>query len=291
MAELSTNHPDGPVPFQYLRKEPSGPLGRLVESIWYARGTVPYTRERIAPTGSTVAVFVLGDPIEQTPSDGEGETLVADRGFLIGPHDRPTVNEPTGETFAVGIVTTPVGCEAVFGIAPDSVRGLAVDIEGAWPAAVELGIELRACREPDEMLELIEARLNETCGPTGPGVDRCAAAIELLEREPTRPIADVAEELGITHGHLDREFTRIVGLTPRSLARLLRMRALLKRLDIRSGIDWSEHATELGWFDQAHLIRDFKRHTGVTPSQYIAAQRAAYTTVEAGDAAGFVPEL
>jgi hypothetical protein len=96
-------------PFEFLTNQPSGDLGQFVETIWFARGRVPYKRERIAPTGSSVAVFVLGDPILETPDDGEGEGIRADRGFLLGPHARPVVNEPLGETFAVGIVTIPAG--------------------------------------------------------------------------------------------------------------------------------------------------------------------------------------
>jgi hypothetical protein len=43
---------------------------------------------------------------------------------------------------------------------------------------------------------------------------------------------------------------------------------------------------------QAHLIRDFKRHTGVvTPAQYLAAQRSTYDRAEAATPAGFVPEM
>ncbi len=281
---------DGAVPFDFLTRNPDGALGRFVESIWYARGTVPYTREKIAPTGSTVAVFVLGDPILQTPSNGEGETLRGETGFLIGPHDRPTVNEPTGETYAVGIVTTPIGCESLFGLRPASLRGRAVDLEGAWPTATELLSALRAIEDPGRMLDLVQHRLEVDHNPEVPGLDRVASAVALLEADPTRAIAEVADELKLSHGHLDREFTRVVGLTPRALARLLRMRRLLQRIDIRGDVGWSDYAAELGWFDQAHLIRDFKRHTGVTPSVYLAAQRATYTTVEAGDAAGFVPE-
>jgi methylphosphotriester-DNA--protein-cysteine methyltransferase len=41
---------------------------------------------------------------------------------------------------------------------------------------------------------------------------------------------------------------------------------------------------------QRHLIRDFKRHTGVTPAQYLAAQRSTYDRTEAATSAGFVPE-
>ena len=55
-------------------------------------------------------------------------------------------------------------------------------------------------------------------------------------------------------------------------------------------VGWADKAVELGWFDQAHLIRDFKRHTGVTPAQYLAAQRSTYDRTEAATSAGFVPE-
>ena len=82
----------GPVPFDFATRVPGPPLDRFVETLWYARGTVPYTREKIAPTGSTVAVLVLGDAIRQTPANGEGPTLTTDRGFLIGPHDGPLIH-------------------------------------------------------------------------------------------------------------------------------------------------------------------------------------------------------
>jgi hypothetical protein len=55
-------------------------------------------------------------------------------------------------------------------------------------------------------------------------------------------------------------------------------------------VGWADKAAELGWSDQAHLIRDFKGHTGVTPSHYLAAQRSTYDRAEAATSAGFVPE-
>jgi hypothetical protein len=101
--------------FEYVPRRVAGEASRFVEWIWFARGRIAGVRERIAPTGSTVAAVVLGDPIRQTPV-GEGTALVADAGFLIGPHDRPIVKEPQGETFCVGIVTTPVGCRPALGL-------------------------------------------------------------------------------------------------------------------------------------------------------------------------------
>lgn len=277
-------------PFEFLTQQPSGVLRQFVETIWFARGRVPYERERIAPTGSSVAVFVLGDPILETPDDGEGEGLKTDRGFLLGPHARPVVNEPMGETFAVGIVTTPVGCETVFGISPVSIRARVADLEECWPLATRVRTQLLDRSTGDEMIEVVETAIRQNLRPV-PGIDLCARAVALLEHRPTRPIGEIAAELNLSHSYLDRRFTQIVGLSPRTLARILRMRALLAALDVNAGIDWAQAAFELGWFDQSHLIRDFKRHTGVTPSAYVAAQKAYIEPEGPGEHAGFVPDL
>jgi AraC-like DNA-binding protein len=279
-----------PFEFDFRPRTPSAPLDRFVESIWYARGTVPYARERIAPTGSTVAVIVLGDPIVETAANGDGPPLRAETGFIIGPHVGPVINAPTGETFALGVVTTPVGCEAVFGVSPDTLRGQVKDLSHIWPDLDAVRRTLLDIATPDAMLDRLESALHQRLTPAVPGTDRCAQAVGLLESDPTRPIADIADDLGISHAHLDREFTRIVGLTPRALARLLKLRRLLSELDGRKPIDWADLAAQWGWFDQGHLIRDFKRHTGVTPTQYLSAQKAAYGDVGPDEAAGFIPE-
>jgi AraC-like DNA-binding protein len=271
------------VDFTYVTRQPTGLLAQYVESVWYARGQITYRREQIAPTGSTVAGIVLGAPIRQTA----GNVLEATTGFLIGPHDRPIVNEPTGGTFCVGIVAAPAACEALFGVRPAGLRGRVVDLGVAWPAVIALRTELLTLSTPDEMLDRVIAALH--IDSTVPRLDRCHEAVAALQADPTRSIADVAAELGVSHGHLDREFTRLVGLSPRTLSRILRLRRLLDHIDVYGQVAWTSHAATLGWYDQAHLIRDFKRHTGVTPSEYQAAQRDTYTPSQASP--GFVPEV
>ena len=266
-----------------------GETGRFVEWIWFARGRITGVRERIAPTGSTVAAVVLGDPIRQAPV-GEGADLIADTGFLIGPHDRPIVNEPQGETYCVGIVTTPVGCRPALGLAPAALRGRVVDLLQAWPRAAALRRDLMTCRTPTEALDLVEATLRTPEPFDRNAFTRCESAVRQLSAEPARPVSDIARGLGVSHGYLDRQFSEQVGLSPRTLARILRMRRLLEVIDVYGSVGWADKAAELGWSDQAHLIRDFKRHTGVTPSQYLAAQRSTYDRTEAASSAGFVPE-
>ncbi len=274
--------------FEYATRRPSGETSRFVEQIWFARGRITGTSELIAPTGSTVAAVVLGDPTRLTPHSG-GAPLLADTGFLIGPHDRPVVNTPTGETFCIGIVTTPVGCRPTLGLAPAAVRGRVVDLVDAWPRASALRDDLANTASPEAALDVVEETLSRPGRFDTNALARCEAAIEALTANPARPVAEVAAGLGVSHGHLDRQFVDQVGLSPLTLARILRVRELLDHIDVYESVAWATWATRLGWFDQAHLIRDFKRHTGVTPTEYAAAQRSTYDRAEASASAGFVP--
>lgn len=280
-----------PFDFDFRSVRPDGLLGRFVESLWYARGRVPYRQERVAPTGSTVGILVLGDPIIQTPDDGRGAPVVGQEGLLVGPHDRPIVNEPSGETHAIGIVTTPVGCESIFGVTPSSIRGQVVLLRSRWGDASLVRERLLDTEGPDEMLEVVETRLVGSLAEPGPRFARCERAVAFLEEDPTKPVAEIARRLGVSHGYLDREFTRVVGLTPRSLGRLLRVRRLLDGLDVHGTPNWADLAVALGWFDQAHLIRDFRRHTGVSPTRYVEAQRSVRNSSPDAETAGFVPEF
>ena len=275
--------------FDFRMRTPAGPLGRAVASVWYARGTVPYRRERVAPTGSTVVVIVLGDPIIETAGSPRSVPLRAERGFLIGPHDRPVTNEPTGETVAVGIVTTPVGCRAALGVDPAPLAGRVAEIMKTWRPAGALRERLLTAADPETMLDLVIARLAEGLHLGVPGLDRCERAVAMLLEDPARPIADIAATLGVSHGHMDREFTRIVGLPPRRLARLLRVERLLESIDLDDDVPWADLAAQLGWADQSHMIRDVKRHTGSTPSAYVQARRA-FAATASEESARFIPE-
>jgi methylphosphotriester-DNA--protein-cysteine methyltransferase len=139
------------------------------------------------------------------------------------------------------------------------------------------------------MLDRTEAALEAGLDESGGALERCAVAVAALETDPARPIHELAAELGISHGHLDRQFTRVVGLSPRTLARVLRVRRLLEQIDVQDRVAWTRLAADLGWYDQAHLVRDVTRHTGVPPTAYVSAQRR-YLDPDDVPVPGFVPE-
>lgn len=265
--------------FTYVTRTPRPPLDRWVGSLWYARGRLRAPAERVAPLGSAVLGLVLGAPIVQTPRNGAGETHLARTGFLLGPSDEPLLNRPLGDTWCVGAVATPVGCAAAFGVPPLSVRGRVVGAE-AWPALPGVRRALRATADPEALLDVVERALARSTRRGAGRLPRCTGAVEAavtaLEADPGRRVGDVAREVGLSHAYLDRAFARLVGLSPGTFARVVRMRQLLASLDQDGPVAWSRLAVDHGWFDQPHLIRQFRRHTGVTPAAYLSAYRAVY---------------
>jgi len=187
-------------------------------------------------------------------------------------------------------VTTPVGCRAALGVDPAAVAGRVEDLMETLPPAADLRERLLAAPDPEGMLDLVVGCLADGLHFDVPRLDRCERAVTMLQEDPVRPIADVVAALGVSHGHLDREFTRIVGLASRRLARLLRVERLLEAIDLDGDVSWADLAAHLGWADQSHMIRDVKRHTGSTPSAYVAARRAFAAATASEESARFVPE-
>ena len=90
------------------------------------------------------------------------------------------------------------------------------------------------------------------------------------------PIGQLASEVGWSHKHLIARFGQQVGLGPKTAARLVRFDRVWRRLDqARGRLDWGLVAAEVGYADQAHLVREFRQFTGTTPTGFLARTRAA----------------
>ena len=82
----------------------------------------------------------------------------------------------------------------------------------------------------------------------------------------TLRVHELAADVGWSVRHLTRRFHMTVGLSPKRYAAVIRMHCALHALLVR-GRDASVTAAECGYADQAHLVRDIRRHTGMTPSR------------------------
>jgi transcriptional regulator GlxA family with amidase domain len=88
------------------------------------------------------------------------------------------------------------------------------------------------------------------------------------------PVEELAVKTGFTRKHLGSLFRQQVGLTPKSLARVHRFRCALALLDRANGqVPWAALADQCGFYDQSHLINEFRRFTGFSPVELARRDR------------------
>lgn len=90
-----------------------------------------------------------------------------------------------------------------------------------------------------------------------------------------RMLDDLASRYGTGPRTLQRLFNEYVGIGPKWVIRRYRMHEALERIDAGGAVDWVALALELGYFDQAHFIRDFRTLVGCPPVEYVRRFRSA----------------
>lgn len=229
-----------------------------------ARLVVPAPGETLhvdrLPDGRTTLVIRVLD-------DGRGDVCIA------GPRTRAQFKNATGVQRALMLEVKPGWAGSLFGVAASAVKDDIVHLADLWGrAGAELSAELLAARSvPAALAPLSRAIADRTRDAVEPASAHLARrAVRLFERGEAR-VDSAARRLGVTARHLRRAFTDSVGITPKELVRALRLqRAVASATTSR---DWSRIATEAGYYDQAHLIGDFRDLLGLTPGALVDVLR------------------
>lgn len=103
---------------------------------------------------------------------------------------------------------------------------------------------------------------------------RLALIDDALDLHGSQPgdVASLAAAAGMSRAHFSRRFKSASGLSPHAYLMLLRVERA-KRL-LASGVSIAAAAVEVGFADQSHFARTFRRFAGATPAQYGAGQRS-----------------
>lgn len=137
--------------------------------------------------------------------------------------------------------------------------------------------ELNAHAPDDEaMIAIAERFVRERAPAPDPEVARVSQWVLgiIHDREITR-VEQLAERAGMNTRALQRLFRDYVGVSPKWVIARYRLHEALERLGEGLSCDWPRLAQDLGYYDQAHLIRDFKRMVGVTPAEYARGRAIA----------------
>jgi AraC-like DNA-binding protein len=191
--------------------------------------------------------------------------------FVAGLHDRPTLVHGESTSSCLELRLTPLGARRVLGLPMSELTNLTVDVGDLWRDAPELGERLREATSWEARFDLVDMFLLRRIGdssPTQPGV--AWAWRRLLETGGRRAVGDLADELGWSPRRFIVRFREQVGLTPKTAARVIRFDHTVSRLR-RADESLAEIAYACGYFDQAHLNREFRELAGTTPRLFRSA--------------------
>lgn len=231
-----------------------------------------HSLERIVPTGTTEVVISLATPLLAGGDEGQRLSRIG-AAMVVGSHATPFTVHTGAQGALMGIHFKPGGAFPFFAEPASRFRDARIDLGDVWGRAfsAELRERLGEQRSPIDRFAILErALLSRMVRPLAnhPAV---AYALDALSRTPglTR-IAAVRERTGLSARRFIELFEREVGLTPKLFARVGRLQDLVRRLDDPAGVDWVDRALVAGFFDQSHLIRDFREFVGLTPTAYLA---------------------
>lgn len=256
---------------------PSGRLGRFVEIFWYWEGAgILQGKELALPSSGTELVLDLAPDADARDS------------VLSGPHSRAfAISGAARATCLLGVHFRAGGAHPFLPVPAGELQDAHVALEDLFGRAEISALleNLHIAREKGgapALFRVLESWLRAHLRNPLIHHPAVAFALEQLERAPTTAAAELADAAGLSHRRFIEVFRGHTGLAPKLYSRVGRFQRTIRALGTPSvsagsgagagaqSVDWAEVAVRGGYFDQSHLIHEFRELCGLTPSRYLA---------------------
>lgn len=250
--------------------QPAADLAPLISALWIGEGAVSYQRDRILPNGQSFLLINLGPP--QYLVDANGHRRRFTDIWYSAQRQTPIDTEAPHGQCLLGIALHPGAASCLLEGPADALS------ERVLALSDLLGDGILALRQ--QLLEIpgdgarfarVEAWLRSRRGKGLPSAVESALR-RIQQSQGQLDVAGLAGSLGLSRQRLNLLFHRHVGLPPKTLARLQRFQSALALLQGHDRVPWAELAAHCGYYDQSHLIRDFRAFSGYAPGEF--ARRA-----------------
>lgn len=245
--------------------EPPEALRDTIKCFWYNSidfGERPSTFE-IVPDGYAEIVFLFGSPCSVSY---QGSWLPLPSPFLMGLLNQPVLLHAQNRLEVIGVRCFPWTVFDLLGL-PSGKDGVRIF---EHPIA-QLQSTLTKWIQAGKIEEAL-AQVNEYFLTTRPGIVADStlfkAGAALRKANGTLPVSQVASAAHATVRTLERKFRQAAGYTVKDVSGLMRFEQVRNHLWRNPDTNLAGLAHELGYTDQAHLSREFKRYSGTTPAAF-----------------------
>ncbi|HEY2600165.1 MAG TPA: helix-turn-helix domain-containing protein [Thermoleophilaceae bacterium] len=242
--------------------------GHVLRYAGYMERTNVPLRRLEAPFGGIVVILSFEERLRLVDAGGREEIHTS---FSAGLSDGPTFTEHGGNQHGIQVDLTPPAARALLGRPLRELTNRVVSLEEILGADARRLIE-RLHDEPswDARFALLDRELGRRLeAARTPPAAVVAAWQRLRDTDGRAEISALADELGYSRRRLSARFGEELGLSPKTFARVLRFERAAAQIGLDDGARFAEIAQECGYYDQAHLNRDFREFAGTSPGDYV----------------------
>lgn len=195
--------------------------------------------------------------------------VAAKRVTIVGTMTRPLVIEPGGEVDMLGVRFRPGGLPLLLKLDAGELLNRSVEggaTVGRWANTLWHRLaETPPARRPGVLRTSLESRWMGAA-ELDPYVRYCVG--RLVAVGGALPMAMLERGTGLGLRQLERRFARTVGVSPKTFARVVRFERVVDACHSRVAPAWARLASEVGYADQSHLVREFTAFAGVSPGAF-----------------------
>src|SRR5262245_25893169 len=261
----------------YYRIAPPRALQHLVESFSYWEGGEP-SKDRMAVMASrTVSLQIDLHDDELRWYERRPRGVHIEKGLTVAGTQRRAFDVDAWQPKIVRVTFKPGGARPFLGIPLAELRDAHVSLDHIWGQyAGQLQHRLVEAKGVAAVFSVLAEELVQALARIGFSTRPVVArALAVARDAPGSSVMDLAKCAGVDAKRLIRLFVDDVGLTPKLYLRIARFERLLSDVFSRRCVDWAMAANEHGYFDQSHLIRDFREFADMTPTEYLTRRGPA----------------
>jgi AraC-like DNA-binding protein len=224
------------------------------------------------PFAGIPMIITFGPAIDIINGDAPA-VRAARRSFLAGLHDVHVFTEYLGAQRGFQVNFTLLGAYRFLGVAMSEIANRCLDLDDLLgTAAAELGECLQEASDWPARFDVMDRfLLRRIAGGRAMSPDIAWALAALQSSRGDRSIGALSRALGCSRKHLIQRFHAQIGLSPKSVAGILRFEHAVAGIRSADEQSWADLALACGYCDQAHFNRDFRRYSGRTPTEFRAA--------------------
>jgi AraC-like DNA-binding protein len=257
---------------EYARARPSPALRPYLGFYtgYRQRGLAPRVHRGL-PSPYLTLIVTIDEPLAVVAHPDPRQAAARYDALLGGLHLAPAMIAHGGAQSGVQVAVNPLGCRALLGLPAGELASIDVDAADVLGAVVaELQDRIRCAATWRQRFAAVDAVLARRLRPGDVAPEVVRAWDRLFGAGGAVPIGAVAADVGWSARHLAERFRAETGLRPKEAARVIRFDRARRRLT--AGTSLAALASDTGYFDQAHLAREFRALAGCPPSAWLAEE-------------------